>query len=378
VSVVSGSTTLDELHAMCSPAALESLNDVALARFAELLLGWWPRLDAGRLAVIAAVEARQAYKVDGARDAASWIAWKAGERRGVARREVETAMAVAQMPAVADGLAAGALSKAKAAELARAVDASPDDQAALVETAKTASVDQVARHVDRWQTEHRPHLDAETVSFVGRRLEATLSTESMEWVRTAVDAAAAQLDVNDLPWPSRQAKGLTAVCRYFVEHADNPRTRGTRPTVVVSLDIDTLAARSGGSARLDSGRYISGDDARRLACDAGVVRLITAGAAMPLDLGAKTRTVSPAQARAVIHRDRHCRYDGCTAPAWAGEVHHLDFWTRDNGPTNLTNLALICWHHHTLVHRSSTTHDLTDRGDGRLRLQRRTDHPDAA
>jgi hypothetical protein len=122
---------------------------------------------------------------------------------------------------------------------------------------------------------------------------------------------------------------------------------------------------------LDSERYISGDDARRLACDAGIIRLITAGASMPLDLGAKTRTVSPAQARAVIHRDGHCRYDGCTAPPWACEVHHLDFWARDHGPTDLENLALICWHHHTLVHRSSATHDLAARGDGRLRLQRR-------
>jgi hypothetical protein len=372
--------TLDELCASCAPAALDGLDDATLARFAEAVLAFWPRLEAGRLAVIAAVDARGAYKLDGARDAAAWIAWKAGERRGVARRDVDMATAVAQMPAVSDGLAAGSISKAKAAELARAVEASPEEQQALVDAAKAASVEQVARHIDRWQTEHHPHTEQESVTFAGRRLEATLSTESMAWVRTAVDAAAAQLAPNDLPWPTRQAHGLTAVCRYFVEHADTTQTRGARPTVVVTMDIDTLAARAGGTARLDSGAYLTGDDARRLACDAGVVRLITAGASMPLDLGAKTRTVSPAQARAVIHRDRHCRYEGCTAPPWACEVHHLDFWARDQGATDLANLALICWHHHSFVHRNSTTHDLTDRGDGRLRLQRRrrTEHSDAA
>jgi hypothetical protein len=83
----------------------------------------------------------------------------------------------------------------------------------------------------------------------------------------------------------------------------------------------------------------------------------------------------------VIHRDRHCRVDGCSAPPWACEVHHLDFWARDHGRTDLDRLASICWHHHTLVHTHSTTHDVVDGGDGRLTLRRRqrpTHQPDAA
>jgi hypothetical protein len=137
------------------------------------------------------------------------------------------------------------------------------------------------------------------------------------------------------------------------------------------MDIETLAARSGGTARLDSGAYVTGDTARRLACDAGVVRLITDPASQPLDLGRRVRTVTPVQARAVIHRDRHCRYEGCSAPPWAGEVHHLDFWARDHGSSDLQRLALLCWHHHHLAHRCSTTHDLVDVGENRLRLERR-------
>jgi hypothetical protein len=98
-----------------------------------------------------------------------------------------------------------------------------------------------------------------------------------------------------------------------------------------------------------------------------------------LDMGRKVRTVTPTQARAVIHRDRHCRFEGCTAPPWAGEVHHLVHWA-NGGPTDLACLALLCWHHHGLVHRYADTHDLVDRGDGRLHLerQRRRTHSDAA
>jgi 5-methylcytosine-specific restriction endonuclease McrA len=37
------------------------------------------------------------------------------------------------------------------------------------------------------------------------------------------------------------------------------------------------------------------------------------------------------------------------SPPWACEIHHLHHWA-DGGPTNLDNLALICWHHHQLIH----------------------------
>jgi len=207
-----------------------------------------------------------------------------------------------------------------------------------------------------------------------------LDAEGLEWVQVAVDTAADQLELNALSWSARRAKGLVAVCRYFLDHAHRPTRRAGRPTVVVTLDADTRAAAAGRVARLDSGAYLRGETARRLACDAGVIRLITDPASMPLDVGRATRSVSPAQARAVIHRDGHCRYAGCSAPPWACDVHHLDFWARDRGRTDLHRLGLLCWHHHGLTHKSSATHHLTDRGDGQLRLERkrRTSQPDAA
>jgi hypothetical protein len=244
----------------------------------------------------------------------------------------------------------------------------------------------VAREVDRWQLDHRPDR-VEIVASVqltptpgGGRLDATLDAEGFEWAQLAIDTAAERLGLSDLPWAQRRAQGLVGVCRYFVDHADLPLRRQGRPTIVVTLDIETLAAASGGSSRLDSGAYVSGDVARRLACDAGIVRLIADPQSMPLDVGRRTRTVSPAQARAVIHRDRHCRFEGCSAPPWACEVHHATFWARDHGPTDLDQLHLLCWHHHTLTHKHSNTHDLADRGDRRLHLEsrRRSSQPDAA
>ncbi len=201
----------------------------------------------------------------------------------------------------------------------------------------------------------------------GGRVDAMLDAEGFEWVQVAIDAAAGQIDGTESTWMERRARGLVGVCRYFLGHADLPQRVG-RPTVVVTVDVDTLTAASGGSARLASGAYVGGDVARRMACDAGVVRIITGPESQPLDVGRRRRTPTEAQCRAVIHRDEHCRFDACIAPPWACEVHHLDHWAH-GGRTDLGRLALLCWHHHTLIHRSAQ--ELVERHDGRLQLRPR-------
>ena len=385
--MIGGSTTLDELVAACGADVLDGLDDASLARLAESVLAWWPRLEAARLRLVGAVQRREAFRVDGARDGVSWLAWKAGERRGTARRELELASTVAAMPAVDIAMADGSLTKAKAVELGRARAAGVDEQAALVAAAVTQTVEEVARQVDRWQLTHGsvtgPVEELRiTPTTGGGRIEAILDVEHLEWVQVALDAAADTMGLTGLSWEQRRAHGLVGVCRYFLDHAEVPSRRQGRPTVVATVDVEVLAARTGGTARLDSGAYVSGEVARRLACDAAVVRMITGPASMPLDLGRATRVPSPAQARAVIHRDRHCRYAGCTAPPWACDVHHLERWA-DGGRTDLDRLGLLCWYHHHLTHRHEATHELVEDQAGRLQLQprpvrRRTQHSDAA
>jgi hypothetical protein len=128
---LSGATSIDEMLAACSVEALDDLDDQSLLSLAAEVVGLWPRLEAARLRVIAAVDSRGAYRVDGVRDMTSWLAWRAGDRRDTARREVELAEAVTAMPAVEAGLADGTLSKAKAVELGRLVDAPAEDQDSL-------------------------------------------------------------------------------------------------------------------------------------------------------------------------------------------------------------------------------------------------------
>ena len=71
----------------------------------------------------------------------------------------------------------------------------------------------------------------------------------------------------------------------------------------------------------------------------------------PLDLGRTTRTIPPRLRTAVIQRDQHCTFPGCTQPPSVCEVHHLIPWAR-GGPTSLGNLRLLCRFHHLIaIHR---------------------------
>jgi hypothetical protein len=68
-----------------------------------------------------------------------------------------------------------------------------------------------------------------------------------------------------------------------------------------------------------------------------------------LDLGRGSRLPSPALRRALVLRDRGCRFPGCDRPPQWTDAHHIQPWAT-GGPTTLPNLILLCRHHHTLVH----------------------------
>ena len=60
-----------------------------------------------------------------------------------------------------------------------------------------------------------------------------------------------------------------------------------------------------------------------------------------LELGRTTRTIPPGLRRALAARDGGCAAPGCDRPpAWT-DAHHLQHWA-DGGPTDLSNLVLLC------------------------------------
>lgn len=86
-----------------------------------------------------------------------------------------------------------------------------------------------------------------------------------------------------------------------------------------------------------------------------------------LDMGRKTRLVTPAQRRALAIRDEGFVFPTCDRPESWCDAHHLEHWARDEGPTDLDNLALLCRRHHVLVHEGGWTLDKNPPGSFQAR-----------
>ena len=95
------------------------------------------------------------------------------------------------------------------------------------------------------------------------------------------------------------------------------------------------------------GIHVSAETARRLACDAAIVTMQHGPGGEILDVGRRTRTISPALRRALAARDRQCRFPGCQNRRC--DAHHVEHWA-DGGATSLENLVLLCRRHHRVVH----------------------------
>jgi hypothetical protein len=126
---------------------------------------------------------------------------------------------------------------------------------------------------------------------------------------------------------------------------------------VVHVDAAALVAADGPEAmaegtsgercELEDGNPLPLEAARRLGCDASIVRVLERDG-KPLSIGRKTRTIPPALRRALRMRDRGCVFPGCTQVHHT-DAHHIEHWA-DGGPTNLDNLVQLCRHHHRLLH----------------------------
>jgi hypothetical protein len=138
-------------------------------------------------------------------------------------------------------------------------------------------------------------------------------------------------------------------------------------SLVVHVSEEQLRAGAG-AAVLETGAEVSIQEARRLACNAGILPLVLDGRSVPLDLGRAQRLFTRHQAIALSARHQSCAADGCDRPfAWT-ELHHLRPWSAD-GPTDLDNAIPLCGFHHRRIHDDHYT--VARAPDGALRFTHR-------
>jgi hypothetical protein len=76
---------------------------------------------------------------------------------------------------------------------------------------------------------------------------------------------------------------------------------------------------------------------------------------VPIDQGHAARLYKPEQKRAIQVRDGGCGNPGCDAPWEWCQIHHVEEWDADDGPTDQANGLPACGFHHTLWHSKGWT-----------------------
>jgi hypothetical protein len=144
-----------------------------------------------------------------------------------------------------------------------------------------------------------------------------------------------------------QADALTAICEH-ASSCDNGRMPLTGATVVVRVSLADLESGSGAATIDGADRAVSISTCRRLAAGGGVIPLVLGGDSEILDWGREKRLFTRAQRLALVERDGGCAM--CGLPPQMTKAHHIRWWARDEGATDLGNGVLLCESCHHRIH----------------------------
>jgi hypothetical protein len=378
---------VSELGSAIDELALEDLDVTPAAALADDLVelrGAIDRLDAEWLRRLAAFDGRG--MGEEVLSTQCWLRQHCGLSPGAARERVGVARRLRDLPETQAAFASGEIGYAHVRQIsAAASDVDPgvlaEGEPILVDAARKLDPRGLNKVIAHWRHAVEPDafILAANESHELRRFDISETFEGMTvfdgevygddggLVRTAIDAYSKPLPDDTRTPTQRRADALVELARQVLNSGDAPSSGGERPHLNVHAPLATLETRAGAeAAELDWGGVVSGETARRLACDAGVSRIITNGASEPLDVGRRTRSIPPALRRAVIARDRHCVAPGCDRPPGWCEIHHRQHWL-DGGPTALSNLELRCHVHHRDEHEGQWKPERARRRDARAR-----------
>ena len=343
----------------------------------------------------------------GASSTANWWAHATKATRAAAHRDERLAKALDSdlHEPVRRALAAGDLLVDQAGVIVRGMDALPDEAEAWV-----------APKAQQWLLDQAAHHDAKALRVLGRRIlevvdpaaadahearlleqeeqaaeaaamfrmhddghgkchgKFTISSRLGAILQKALLATAAPKHqaavTGQAPQPGQPTAHKMGLA--FQEYIESypaealPKAGGVDATVVVTMTLDALL---GGlkAAHLDTGERISAAEARRMACQAGIIPAVLDGKSKVLDLGRKRRFHTEAQRIVATIEQRGCTAEGCDWPPGMCHMHHPEHWVNGGG-TNRDG-RLLCPRHHTLAH--DVRYETTTHPTGKVSFHRR-------
>ncbi len=281
------------------------------------------------------------------RSCAHWLNWRIGLSLSAAREKVRTARALANLPLISDAMRSGKLSYSKVRAITRI--ATPDNESELLLLAMDGTTSHVERIVRAYRRVDRlAEAEQADKRYQSRKLSYMIDEDGMlvirgrldpeqgEALRKALDHAeqvlfrreqetlAGQVAgdvVEKTTHTQRRADALVLLAETALETGlDSPANR-QRAEVVLHVDSDVLGEEDGdGQSCLESGQNVPAETSRRLSCDCSTVTMLhdqngpvlSLSNGNTLDVGRKTRVISPALRRALDHRDsKTCQFPGC-------------------------------------------------------------------
>ncbi len=320
-----------------------------------------------------------AWSEDGALSPVAWLTARAPVTRAGAARLVRSARLVRHDERVGTALAAGRVSCAHVELIDRARRdrelVYTDRGEVLLDLAQQVNPQNFQAVARRWRNladdlvatdeAYAQHLRRSLVFSGSSELPRAEFESDAEGFATFTQALEQYMTLDPPADPSprrtlaqRRADALVEICAEVL--ARKQRVGRPVPNIDGTFDYPTLADdKLGDLSRPLCDITGVGPVARtvmeRFCCGARLGRILMDGKSVILDQGRRTPSVTPEQRRALAHRDRGCVFPGCDRPPSWTDAHHVEFWVRDDGPTDLDNLVLLCRRHHVLCHEGRWT-----------------------
>jgi hypothetical protein len=357
--------------------AVDELHEAALGEEIVELRRGIDRLEAQVARRVAVFKRRQGHLADGSVSLIAWLRSNCRLSNSSASEKAALAELIEATPATAEAFESGTIGYDSARVIARTVvkvgaEAYRPGEAAMLDAAhrldpgRLAIAAAVLRHcVDPdgaladANREHQLRRLNLSQTWQGRYvLEGWFDAEGGACLQAALNALMGPLNTDDdrSPW-QRRADALVELARQSLDGGALPEVACQKPHLSL-----VVRASDGGAGELEWGGLVPATTAQRLACDSALTMIRADDAGELIEAARTVRTVPPSIRRALVVRDRGCRFPGCDRPADWTDGHHIRHWAH-GGETKLRNLVLLCRRHHRRVHEGGWRVAWGERGE---------------
>jgi len=334
------------------------------------------RLDAEVLRLAGSWDRDRDWEIDGSLSPRAWLAYRTPLSEADAQRLVKNARLVDRHPAISKALSSGDITTPHVETISRVTSKDREPLLAghaevLVDQAHKLSIGEFSTTMRHWASLADDELAKESFAEKWDRRHLHSSVTLDGWVAgdfyldpvagaaliTALDHAAPPDPEGcpDGPRPLSQRRA-DALADIINRHLNGEEPGGNPPSINTVIDVASVVGESPELAttrcEIDGIGPVTRTVLDQLCCDARFTRFIMSGPSIILDMGRSTRLATAAQRKALVVRDRHCRFPSCNRPTRWCDIHHIAGWVESLGETNVDNLILLCRRHHTLVHNS--------------------------